>query len=92
MSQTHTPSEDSPDDDDIYPLLVDAPDNRGCNIRPEDTYRRITKLSLKTTGQRLNRALHVFHRLYQASTFRWSFLHRVDKNVTILRLRPERSN
>ena len=22
----------------------------GCNIRPEDTYRRITKLSLKTTG------------------------------------------
>ena len=21
-----------------------------CNIRPEDTYRRITKLSLKTTG------------------------------------------
>ena len=34
-----------------------------CNIRPEDTYRRITKLSLKTTGQRLNRALHVFHRL-----------------------------
>ena len=29
MSQTHTPSEDSPDDDDIYPFLVDAPDNRG---------------------------------------------------------------
>ena len=29
MSQTHTPSEYSPDDDDIYPLLVDAPDNRG---------------------------------------------------------------
>ena len=29
MSQTHTPSDDSPDDDDIYPFLVDAPDNRG---------------------------------------------------------------
>ena len=29
MSQTHTPSEDSPDDNDIYPFLVDAPDNRG---------------------------------------------------------------
>ena len=29
MSHTHTPSEDSPDDDDIYPFLVDAPDNRG---------------------------------------------------------------
>ena len=29
MSQTHTPSEDSPDDDNIYPFLVDAPDNRG---------------------------------------------------------------
>ena len=29
MSQTHTPNEDSPDDDDIYPFLVDAPDNRG---------------------------------------------------------------
>ena len=29
MSQTHTPIEDSPDDDDIYPFLVDAPDNRG---------------------------------------------------------------
>ena len=29
MSQTHTPSEDSLDDDDIYPFLVDSPDNRG---------------------------------------------------------------
>ena len=29
MRKTHTPSEDSPDDDDIYPFLVDAPDNRG---------------------------------------------------------------
>ena len=74
--------------DAIYRRLIE----RDCNIRPEDTYRRITKLSLKTTGQRLNRALHVFHRLYQASTFRWSFLHQADKNVTVLRLRPERSN
>ena len=40
-----------------------------CNIRPEDTYRRKIKLSPKTTGQRLNRALHAFNRLYQASTF-----------------------
>ena len=40
-----------------------------CNIRPEDTYRRKIKLSPKTTGQCLNRALHAFNRLYQASTF-----------------------
>ena len=40
-----------------------------CNIRPEDTYRRKIKLSPKTTGQRLNRALHAFNRLYQASAF-----------------------
>ena len=40
-----------------------------CNIRPEDTYRRKIKLNPKTTGQRLNRALHAFNRLYQASTF-----------------------
>ena len=40
-----------------------------CNIRPEDTYRRKIKLGSKTTGQRLSRALHAFHRLYQASTF-----------------------
>ena len=40
-----------------------------CNIRPEDTYRRKIKLSPKTPGQRLNRALHAFRRLYQASTF-----------------------
>ena len=33
MSQTHTPSEDSPDDADIYPFLVDAPDNRGQNLQ-----------------------------------------------------------
>ena len=32
MSQTHTPSEDSPDDDDIYPFLVDAPNDRGQHI------------------------------------------------------------
>ena len=42
---------------------------RDCNIRPEDTYRRKIKLGSKTTGQRLNRALHGFHRLYQASSF-----------------------
>ena len=29
MSHSHTQSDDSPDDDDIYPFLVDAPDNRG---------------------------------------------------------------
>ena len=29
MSHRHTQSDDSPDDDDIYPFLVDAPDNRG---------------------------------------------------------------
>ena len=29
MSHIHTQSDDSPDDDDIYPFLVDAPDNRG---------------------------------------------------------------
>ena len=40
-----------------------------CNIGPEDTYRRKIKLGSKTTGQRLNRALHAFHRLYQDSTF-----------------------
>ena len=40
-----------------------------CNIRPEDTYRRKIKLSPKTTGQRLNRALPAFNRLFQASTF-----------------------
>ena len=44
-----------------------------CNIRPEDTYRRKIKLGPKTTGQRLNRALHVFHRLYQSQFFWWSF-------------------
>ena len=38
-------------------------------IRPEDTYRRKVKLGSKTTGQRLNRAPHAFHRLHQASTF-----------------------
>ena len=43
--------------------------HQDCNIRPEDTYRRKIKLSPKTTGQRLNRALHAFNRLYQASTF-----------------------
>ena len=32
MSQTHTPSEDSQDDDDIYPFLVDAPNDRGQHI------------------------------------------------------------
>ena len=32
MSQTHTPSEDSPDDDDIFPFLVDAPNDRGQHI------------------------------------------------------------
>ena len=32
MSQTHTPSEDSPDDDDIFPFLVDAPTDRGQHI------------------------------------------------------------
>ena len=37
--------------------------------RPEVTYRRKIKLGSKTTGQRLNRALHAFHRLYQASSF-----------------------
>ena len=40
-----------------------------CNIRPEDTYRRKIKLGSKTTGQRLNRALPAFHRLYQANSF-----------------------
>ena len=39
------------------------------NIRPEDTYRGKIKLGSKMTGQRLNRALHAFHRLYQASSF-----------------------
>ena len=29
MSHSHTQSDDNPDDDDIYPFLVDAPDNRG---------------------------------------------------------------
>ena len=29
MSHSHTQSDDSPDDDDIYPFLVDAPNNRG---------------------------------------------------------------
>ena len=29
MSHSHTQSDDSPDDDDINPFLVDAPDNRG---------------------------------------------------------------
>ena len=43
--------------------------NENCNIRPEDTYRRKIKLGSKTTDQRLNRALHAFHSLYQASTF-----------------------
>ena len=28
MSHSHTQSDDSPDDDDIYPFLVDTPDNR----------------------------------------------------------------
>ena len=42
---------------------------RKCNIRPKDTYRRKIKLGSETTGQRLNRALHAFHRLYQASYF-----------------------
>ena len=65
---------------------------RRCNIRPENTYRRKIKLGPKTTGQRLNRALHVFHRLYQSQFFWWSFSHRVDKNVTVLRHRPERSS
>ena len=32
MSQTHTPSEDSPDDDDIFPFLVDATNDRGQHI------------------------------------------------------------
>ena len=32
MSQTHTLSEDSPDDDDIFPFLVDAPNDRGQHI------------------------------------------------------------
>ena len=32
MSQTHTSSEDSPDDDDIFPFLVDAPTDRGQHI------------------------------------------------------------
>ena len=32
------------------PRDVQQLDLLGCNIRPEDTYRRITKLSLKTTG------------------------------------------
>ena len=44
-----------------------------CNIRPEDTYQRKIKLGPKTTGHHLNRALHVFHRLYQSQFFWWSF-------------------
>ena len=48
---------------------IRTPLKSGCNIRPKDTYRRKIKLGSKTTGQRLNRALHAFHRLYQASTF-----------------------
>ena len=49
--------------------LKEMNNSQTCNIRPEDTYRRKIKLSPKTTGQRLNRALHAFNRLYQASTF-----------------------
>ena len=40
-----------------------------CNTLPEDTYRRKIQPGSKTTGQRLNRAIHAFHRLYQASSF-----------------------
>ena len=29
MSSTHTPGEESPDDDDIFPFIVDATTDRG---------------------------------------------------------------
>ena len=29
MSHSHTQSDDSPDDEEVYPFLIDAPDNRG---------------------------------------------------------------
>ena len=44
---------------------------------------RKIKLGSKTTGQRLNRALHAFHRLYQSQFFWWSFYHRVDKTLLL---------
>ena len=53
-----------------------------CNIRPEDTYRRKIKLSPKTTGQSLNRALHAFNRLYQASSF--GGLSNIESTKTLL--------
>ena len=32
MSSTHTPGEESPDDDDIFPFIVDATTDRGQHI------------------------------------------------------------
>ena len=32
MSSTHTPGEESPDDDEIFPFIVDADTDRGQHI------------------------------------------------------------
>ena len=53
----------------------------GSTHSPGSRYRRKIKLSPKTTGQRLNRALHAFHRLYQSQLFWWFFQHRVTKTL-----------
>ena len=63
-----SPLPSSPRSISTFPVSVTLLEAR-CNIRPEDTYRRKIKLGSNTTGQPLNRALHAFHRLYQASTF-----------------------
>ena len=60
---------ENPDIFFVNKFSIEVQLNYTCNIRPEDTYRRKRKLGSKTTGQHLKRALHAFHRLYQASSF-----------------------